>query len=490
MDRHRDHRAIARPRVRRRLPFNNNMANAALAIQAAARGFLARRRVARMRGPARRLMSPMDIQRKFRRVKKPQGQVRVPKVFPKARIGSLIGTEVSKRPVSMKKIDPLEIKTHIDINSEVQQSQVAYFGFADAGYQDDQLMQACLALTNMFFRRSGMKLPNINVTVQQALSTPIDIPPTYHRTKLRRIEILFVNVAQDGTSSSDLATILVGYSSTIFSVAEAIRDAVFTRATAATLPAKKWPIVAKLYSLREPTSADVYDLFATYDLQNVMVDFAYKRKYKWINVTPAGEGGVDGSTNINDINANPLSGRIYKFKGPTPLVRSTIKDYNPQLELDAIENQGADNSSAIDCARFRLLNDYANLPKAEFKQPFKATSFFKNTQTEDKVYMPPGGYKQLIRDGKVTMNFKRFCQATVKMPSTTGISDGIQKPPKIGTSTLWALEPALRTDVNELVKVHVNVETWYTTKTRIGEQKQPVVAQKLVLAGPTFGPIA
>lgn len=480
MDRH---RPLARPRVRRRLPFNNNMANAALAIQAAARGFLARRRVARMRP---RLMSPMDIQRRFRSAKRPQGQVVVPKVFPKARIGSVIGTEKSKRSVSMKKVDPLEIKFHIDLNSEVQQSQVAYFGFADAGWQDDQLTQGCMALTQLFFRRSGMKLPTINMQLKDALSTPPDQPPLYFRPKLRRIELLFVNIDQEGAQSSTLKTIDVDDQSSIYSVARDIRDAVVEIGTAAIFPVKKWPIMAKLYSHDNHSSKDIFNVFATYDLENTMVDFAYKRKYKWVNVTPAADGG---GNNINDINANPLSGRIYKFKGPTPLLRASVKDYNVELMMDGIEDQGVDNSSAIACNRFRQLNNYSNPPKTAFRQPFKAVQFFKNTETEDKVYMPPGGYKQLIRGGKVTMNFKRFCQATVKQPGITGISDGIEKPPKIGTSTIWALEPALRTDVNELVKVHVNSETWYTTKCRVGEKKQPVATGQQVLEGPTFGPV-
>lgn len=479
---------VARPRARRRLYGPVNMANAAIAIQAAARGFLARRRAARMAN--RRLLSPMDIKRKFSKAKRPQGQVTVPKVFPKARIGSLIGTVKSKRSVKYKKIDPLEIKTHIDINSAVDQSQVAYFGFADAGYQDDQLMQGCMALTNMFFRRSGLKLPDTNLTMAQAASTPADAAPWYFRPKLRRIEILFANVDQEGSTTFSSVDIDVNQDSTINSVASVIKAEIVALNTSPQVH-NKWPIIAKLFS-RDVTSNTVENLFATYDLENVMVDFAYMRKYKWINVTPAGEGGVGGNTNINDINANPLSGRIYKFKGPTPLVRAQIKDYNGLLALDGfnqIEEQGADSSSALACNTFRLGNSYATLPKDEFRQPFKAVQFFKNCETEDKVYMPPGGYKQLIRSGKVTMNFKRFVQATYKKDGTSQmVADGIQRPPKIGTCTLWALEPALRTDVNEQVSLRVNVETWYTTKTRVADKKQPVATRIEVTAGPTFGP--
>lgn len=490
MDRH----LVPRPRARRRLFGPMAPVNAAIAIQAAARGFLARRRAARLgMRRNRRLLSPMDIKRITRKVKRPQGQVKVPKVFPKARIGSLVGTEQSKRSVSMRKVDPLVIKSHIDINSEVQQSQVAYFGFADAGWQSDILDQGCFALTNMFFRRAGIKLPTLDVTVDQALSQPPDAPPEYFNVKLRRIVLLFNNIAQDGTHSSATREIDVNDNSTIRDCAADIKAAILDNANAQTVTSQKWPIVAKLFSRRYFDYTDgvrtEYNLFATYDLENTMVEFAYKRKYKWVNTTPAGEGGVGGNTNINDINANPLSGKIYKFKGPTPLVRARIKDYHPELSLDGIERQEVSNSSALLCNRFRIGNNYGNNPYGPFRQPFKAVQFFKNTETEDKVYMPPGGYKQIIRSGKHVMNFKRFCQACIVIETNVMIPDGQPPAPKIGTCTLWALEPALRTDVNELVKLHVNAETWYTTKCRVGEKKQPVATDAQVHEGPTFGAI-
>lgn len=485
-------RQIARAPVRRRLdlarPLNPmNMARAAQMIQAAARGFLVRRRrnQAVRREPERRaLMSPMDIQRRFKRVRRPQGQVRVPKVFPKARIGSLIGTEVSQRKVTKKGLDPLIIRTRLDQNSTVSQNTVAYFGYPDAGTQPDQLRQACLALVNMFFRRGGVKVTTIDSKPEKLESFRNNT-----ETRLSKIIIQYLHVMKDGTNAMMENGFSVDKSKTIAQIADDIKTDISNKARTGGQDVY-WPVTAVL--LESESYPEQFRQFAQYDLTNVMVDFSFKRKYKWQNTTPAGSDGLSGGTNINDIQANPLSGRIYKFKGPVPLWRDQIKNDHEAFDEATGANIGELEFVGLEKIKtegFRQGTNYNNALIDPFRQPFKANQFFKNCETEDKVYMPPGGYKQLIREGKVTMNFKRFCQATLyedkyshSNPDPAGL-----RPPKIGTCTIWGLEPALRTATNEHVKLHVNFETWYTTKCRIGEKKQPMATSVIVAEGPAFG---
>lgn len=495
-----DRRQLARPRVRRRLYGPMNMANAAIAIQAAARGFLARRRAARM-GARRQLMSPMDIKRKFTRVKRPQalGQAVPNRVFPKARIGTLIGTEKSKRKASMKKLDPLEVKLHVDTHNTVMQPQVAYFGFPDAGSQDEQLKQGCIALTNLFFRRSGIKTATIKTVIENAYSHLTNVPP-YYNIKLRKISILFVKWDADGSGNYSNADFAVDKSNSLEDIALSIYNSIKQKA----VNEGQWPIVAKLWSLDHQGTADaIATCFATYDLMNTMVDFAYMRKYKWQNITPSGfaiphnvTGHQFERSSINDVQANPLSGRIYKFKGPTPLIRSMVQDQQgdqmPSLDLIQRQGQGTLAHDYLDTRAFRFAvpdNSYDNNLCVPFKQPFKAASVFKNTMTEDKVYMPPGGYKQLIRKEKVTMNFNRFCHATVFDSNTVATNPGYVQPKtsKIGTCTLFALEPAVRTANNEVVRVLINSELWFTTKCRVADKKQPVISNVKVEDGYRFG---
>jgi len=463
---------------------------AARRIQAAARGFLARRQVARMRRP--RLMSPMDISKIKRR--KTQGQVKntARAVMPKYRIGSLIGTEKSKRPVSIRKLDPLEIKLHTDSTSVVDQGGVAYFGFPDAGPQDEQLKQGCYALVNLFFRRSGLKLASINALISSALSKD---PSSSNDTKLSRFQIGWTRHDADGNGEYHFESIEIFPTKSIKSVGIELYDYIKAQAynPGSVDTDGMWPAVAHLHQFVYEPGGDPnkYHTFATYDLTNVMVDFAVMRKYKWQNVTPAGED-EPLRVNLNDIQANPLSGKIYKFKGPTPLIRTMVTEQLGTTLHDSIEAQGAvypgDSYDYLKTEAFRD-NSYSNNLDVPFRQPFRANQFFKNTLTEDKVYMPPGGYKQLIRKADVKMNFRRFCQATVYIQGDGLAAQGYiqNRPAKIGTSTLWGLEPAVRTSQLEHVKVAVNMETWYTTKCRVSDKKQPVVTDIKMETGHTFG---
>jgi len=485
--------APARRRPRRQLFAPMAAGLAARRIQAAARGFLARRRVAGMRRP--RLMSPMDIS-KISRKRAKQGQI--PKgatraVMPKFRIGSLIGTEKSKRSVSLKKLDPLEIKLHTDSTSIVDQGGVAYFGFPDAGPQDEQLKQGCYALVNLFTRRSGLKLCSVNTTITSALSNPVSV---YNKSRLNRIVIGWTRHDADGNGEYFWIEYDIASADTIKDIGlriyADIKEQAYNPGGVAT--DGKWPSVAHLQAMNDDgfgPSAHQYKTFATYDLTNVMTDFAVMRKYKWQNVTPAGEN-EPARVNLNDIQANPLSGKIYKFKGPTPLIRTMVTEQLATTLHDSIEAQGAaypgDSYDYLKTEAFRD-NSYANNLDVPFRQPFKANQFFKNALTEDKVYMPPGGYKQLIRKADVKMNFRRFCQATVYIQGDGLAAQGYiqNKPAKIGTSTMWGLEPAVRTSQLEHVKVAINMETWYTTKCRVSDKKQPVVTDIKMETGHTFG---
>jgi len=475
---------------------------AARRIQAAARGFLARRQVAQMRRP--RLMSPMDISKIKRR--KSQGQI--PKgagrgVMPKYRIGSLIGTAKSQRKVTGK-MDPLKVTSHSDRCCSIDQTMVAYWGFSDASSQDDQLLQGVRALAQMFIRRAGMKVS----TVDQAFNDSyLYNSVTDNRMRLDRIIMQYVRRGPDGKNGEIRE---VAYTVSEADSVTTISDTLFAdiKAKAAgpdTAGLGEYPVRAVLQTVRDTPSGARFDCFATYDLSNCMVDFTYMRKFKWQNVTPADNTlspGDQSRYNLNDVHANPLSGKIYHFKGPVPVVRAAQMDngllpnlpnvsasiYEQLIGPATVGTSRVDGS--INCAGFRDNGDYSGTLYNAFQQPFKAQTFFKNVDTEDKVYMPPGGYKQLIRQGKVTMSFTRFCKATVCPATGTGGSEtmvGIEPmPPKIGGCTIWGLEPAVRTAPTETSRIAMNMETWLSAKIRVGEQKVPIAKIHSVTTTPNF----
>ena len=452
---------------------------AARRIQAAARGFLARRRVDRMRRP--RLMSPMDIGKIRGKPRRKQGQIKDTSrgVMPKYRIGSLIGTAKSSRKVSGK-MDVMSITEHRDVHATVNQAMVAYWGYSDAGSCDDQLEMGTRALVNMFVRKSGLKPTSVYQSFDESYLQDIlnsDI-------KLKRIAIAFQGINVGGGISRD---------ESYFAVADTDSVHLLTQTIMAELKAKAntnefKPVRAILQSFVSGT----YTTFATFDLENTMIDFSYMRKYKWQNVTPADTTQAPGEFNqfsVNDINANPLSGMIYQYKHAVPQVRGAKLDNADLPQLQKIQTINA-TDGALDCTAFRN-GDYNSLLEFPFKQPYKSMELFKDTLSQDKVYMPPGGYKQLIRKGTKTMNFSRFCQATIIRP--TGIlnnairtSSGADIEPRIGTSTIWGLEPVIRTTTNEVVRVATQMETWYTAKARPGTKSVPIAKINSVTAGTNF----
>ena len=446
---------------------------AARRIQAAARGFLARRRVAGMRRP--RLMSPMDISKIKRR--KTQGQIKntTRGVMPKYRIGSLIGTAKSSRKVSGK-MDVMSVTEHRDVHATVNQATVAYWGYSDAGALDHQLEMGTRAVVNMFVRKSGLKPTTLYQSFDESYLQDI----TNSDIKLKRIVFAFQGIDATGT---------IVRAESIYPVADTDSVHLITQTIVADLKTKSaanefQPVRAILQSFVMGT----YTTYATFDLENTMIDFSYMRKYKWQNVTPADTTQAPGEFNqfsVNDINANPLSGKIYQYKHAVPQVRGAKLDNEDLPQLQKIQNiEGTDG--ALDCTAFRNGN-YNSLLEFEFKQPYKSMEIFKDTLSEDKVYMPPGGYKQLIRKGNKTMNFRRFVQATAQLAGNyIRTVPGADVVPRIGTSTIWALEPVIRTTTLEVVRVATQMETWYTAKARSGTKSVPIAKINSVTAGTNF----
>jgi len=430
-----------------------------------------------MRRP--RLMSPMDISKMKRR--KTQGQIKNTSrgVMPKYRIGSLIGTAKSSRKVSGK-MDVMSLTEHRDVHATVQQPMVAYWGYSDAGSLDHQLEMGVRALVNMFVRRAGLKPTSIYQSFNESyLQDQVN-------SDIRLKQIVFAFQGVDGSGDIDRAE-------TIFAIADTDSVHLITQVIIAELKSKATsgahaPVRAMLQSFVSGT----YTTFATFDLENTMIDFSYMRKYKWQNVTPADTTQVPGEFNqfsVNDINANPLSGKIYQYKHRVPQVRGAKLDNEDLPQLQKIQDNALDDG-ALDCTAFRN-GDYNSLLEFPFKQPYKSMEIFKDTVSEDKVYMPPGGYKQLIRKGKKTMNFTRFCQATIvqasyPLNSRIRFNSGSTIEPRIGTSTIWALEPVIRTTSNEVVRVATQMETWYTAKARSGSKAVPICKINSVTAGTNF----
>ncbi len=377
----------ARRRPRRQLFAPMAAGLAARRIQAAARGFLARRQVAQMRRP--RLMSPMDISKIKRR--KTQGQI--PKgatraVMPKYRIGSLIGTVKSKRKVTGK-MDPLKVTTHSDRCCTIDQTMVAYWGFSDASSQDDQLLQGVRALVQMFARRAGLKVTTVNQAFNESY---LQGSISNNNIRLNQIIIQYLRRGPDGVNG-ELREVAfsVSESSSVTTISDALFADIKARAAGPdTAGLGEYPVRAILQTRDHDAGQTSYrNTLATYDLANCMVDFTYMRKFKWQNVTPADNTLAPGDQsryNLNDVHANPLSGKIYHFKGPVPVVRAAQLDNADLVQLANVQALVVEAAASgvgtsrvdgnINCTGFRSDGTYTGTLYNAFQQPFKAQTFF------------------------------------------------------------------------------------------------------------------
>ena len=415
-------------------------------------------------------MSPADVRSMTRKAK--QGQVKVSGVMPKYRIGTLTGTDRSKRTVNKAKVDPREVKIHYDYNHIVTQNQVAYFGFSDAGSCEHQLQHGCLALAQMIYRRAGAIAVHEDIDLQHTNLMRIDA-----------IKIQFHKVFAGGVTDHYEDLITQGISTGTKTLAS-LRDAIVSTVKSRASNNGAWPVTMQILKI----GAIDYDIVQMYDLSNVIIHFNALQKYKYQNVTPA----TDGGTNLNDVTANPLSGRLYQFKHITPRLRKMVKEADekdtPLDNLGKIEDIAV-TEGILMCEAFRTTGLYSAALKLGFRQPPKGVSVFENCTHEDKLYMPPGGYKQLIKKTSVKMNFKRFVIATFFRTAGSefvalGNEDRVSR---IGSSSLWALEPAVRTSANETTKIIVNRELWLTAKAVVGANKQNVRAKTVVSDGLSFG---
>lgn len=453
---------------------------AARRIQAAARGFLARRRVAQMRRP--RLMSPMLIDKmrtpkRYQKKQDPSAPARVG-TYPKARIGSMLGTAKSKRTVR-KKLDPLKITEHIDVQTYAHQNDVCYFGFKDAGDPESQLNIGCYAVAQMIFKRCGMEMTSIDST-----NTDPEGLSGFARKNVRLRGVTFT--MQYAKHAADplyrQVTILYDYTiDTIRVFGVNIANELRSQRDDGYLP-------VNMHIRADTASGETDEFLQSYSCDSMMMEYSALAKYKWQNVTPASGGGDD----VNDINSNPLTGKVYTYKGPFPKLKSAVStEYNrigttdTRSQLHGIMDPQGEK---VDTMCFRQGATYSGDLLPGFNQPYKSNQVFSNTLTEDKLYMPPGGFKQAMRRTTKTMNFKRFVIACTVLSNSDAVwVNSYDRVPPIGNCTIIGLEPTLRQSTAEVVKIAINTEFWLSAKCRY-KRTNTCVRENTALV--TFTPFA
>lgn len=186
------------------------------------------------------------------------------------------------------------------------------------------------------------------------------------------------------------------------------------------------------------------------------------------NVTTAQHGERVGY-NINDIDANPLQGRVYDFRHETPRLSAGFADQaETDTNFDTISKIGDvpnDNSYLIQVDNLRAMHLPTNDLQRAFRQPPGGAAVFGNCVGVKRLSMPPGGFFTVKRDFTVKCNTKRYIAGTIPVDwtVTTGTLKEIQ-PVITRKAVMVGLEPTVRTATAEVVTLTTNRDMTTTIK--------------------------
>lgn len=360
------------------------------------------------------------------------------KAFPRARIGTLMGVHGRKGP-NPKRLKGVRAKFDKSLISE--QNMTNYIGFGLFGSADDILRTYCMHLAKDMMIRSGAPIDSWQGEMK------VHAGSGSFQGRLDSVHLRFTKDTFD-TSYDDVEDIVLAAGVTGNDFVGLLHAAI-----------RSWYFKGyypQSYSLVENDGTPNGRRFYSNETWGEdMVYFTGSTLVKLQNITPADEGG----TNINDVNANPLTGRVYDFKHPYVKLRD---EYAREVEaiagfgdLAKLQNINA-STDLVDVNKLRstLTSDLA---QAFVKLP-RGVAVFSNLDGAKGMSMPPGGYQVVKRLVKCAANTKRFIAGiynNITADNTAPYLKPISRP-IVNKVMLIGFEPTVRSATNETTKVICN----------------------------------
>jgi len=230
--------------------------------------------------------------------------------------------------------------------------------------------------------------------------------------------------------------------------------------TSPTTTADRGELHAYQFVVRDVTGAGgTSQLFVN---QAIMpLEFQYLTAYSVVrmhiqNVTPA-DGNTDAPLSTDRVDVNPLKGKLFRFRGPTPMVR---------------DDRAIDGTVANDLG-WKLQNDtngdgiiWPNIPlpgiAPSYLGPWVQTptaDMFKNCVGVASIQLEPGA----IKDYSLTFKFSGTLQALMRgFDHSTYQSVPLPGAKhQFGQSFMFALEKRVQTGLSSNVKLNFQYETYY-----------------------------
>lgn len=419
-------------------------------------GLGAARRLAKKYGPIDYRGAAKKIQKAYRDYKKRKtskkktfsANKRLKKgSFPRARIGQLMGVH-GRKGAKPKRL--VGVRRRLDKTLTSEQSMVNYVGFNIAGTSDDILQTYCMMLVKSIMIRAGAPIDSWDGNVHHEGRTGLE------HNRIWKIRLTFHRDRHTDADRSE-SIISFGTNETPTSLAAAISVQINDQYNSGFLPS--------CYSLIEyDGTADGRTFYENTSWGDDMVEFTSTTYVNVQNITPAD----NDSTNINDVNANPLSARVYDFKHPFVKfneeylreIEGSVEEVGgvPTTPFDQLHDMQTTvrTTDIISTEYLRKDGVIGNELATAFKKPPRGAAVFANLDGAKAMSLPPGGYQVIKRYIKTSASTRRFIAGIYKIYN--GSQDWVKtvNRPTVNKSLLLAFEPTVRSQSNELVKVICN----------------------------------
>lgn len=173
--------------------------------------------------------------------------------------------------------------------------------------------------------------------------------------------------------------------------------------------------------------------------------------FKFQNITPAGAGGTEDSTNINAVDANPMSGKIATFRNQSPTWNKGWLANQTSSDVNILTNFSGRPATLVNWDYKQTgVEPFTVVTEEQRAMPLRMATVFGNAKTSTPVHFPPGGFKSFRTGFSYKGSIWSFMRDTTQVVNT-GNTAG--KYPPLGDSFALCLVPTMKSIVNEPVKV-------------------------------------
>lgn len=407
---------------------------------------LAARRAA---GTIQRYYRGYKARKTYRTKKKPtQKKAGTNAGLPKYKIGSSSGM-YGKKGKKPKRI--LGVQWKESDFWEPDQTEVCYWG---AGYGTSRTSYITLLMMHYvqdIAKRRGITIDNWNGLIQ----TPHGSTGTGSDGQIldwMRVELSYVR-NEDNNYSYQSNSVGVSSTTTFKQLAESLRTSVITYARDG-------------YYLTTLKGVDLDDRYFYYRnrVDEDMVTYTTTFYCKMQNVTPS-DDSTTGASTINDVNANPIRGKIYDFSDNRPkLAPAFAHTLKSEAGFESMPAICQDETGERQVNVFALRNGgviSGQLHNA-FRLPPNGAAVFKNCTGVKDVSIPAGGFYTVKRTRKHSGKLRRVLIEMVHMTDHSPDAGRYYitgKPTSNLQSFMIGLRPTIKSQENESVKLVINKDT-------------------------------